>query len=290
MRWYSPSGKGAFCDPVELPLLRRLLSLLTDKLDLSFLCTLCDTGVDGCFLGCSVVGAEHVPLEPEPDPLSAPVLMVAPQEHTRGAPALLIPGWIPPPLLSAGVPVPLGRQLFWSLAESPSGKSDAGRDSEWGWAARKYKGKEISFLMLLIVKEKLICLLTQTPNQKPLFKKKKKIHQIRKLTLRGDRFLPLRVYRNFILTEKELYLHSLHLHSYLLFTYKVTAACEVPFFQKPSTGGGPILRKITLSKSCHRFLTSQYRSCGKHFNPEWQREVVRYEETLYVTGSQKPPL
>lgn len=115
---------------MELPLLRRLLSLLTDKLDLSFLCTLCDTGVDGCFLGCSVVGAEPVPLEPEPDPLSAPVLMVAPQEHTRGAPALLIPGWIPPPLLSAGVPVPLGRQLFWSLAESPSAKSDAGRDSE----------------------------------------------------------------------------------------------------------------------------------------------------------------
>ena len=41
---------------MELPLLRRLLSLFTDKLDLSFLCILCDTGVNGCFLGCCVVG------------------------------------------------------------------------------------------------------------------------------------------------------------------------------------------------------------------------------------------
>lgn len=55
MQWtQQSSGKGAFCDPVELPLLRRLLSLFTDKLDLSFLCTLVDTGVEGCFLGCSV--------------------------------------------------------------------------------------------------------------------------------------------------------------------------------------------------------------------------------------------
>lgn len=128
---YSPSGKGAFCEPVELPLLRLLLSLLTDKLDLSFLCILCDTGVEGCFLGCSVVGAvaaaaAAAALVPGPDPPMMPVLlMLAPQVHTRVAPAPPMPGWIPLPLLRAGVPVLLWRKPFWSLAASPSAGSEA---------------------------------------------------------------------------------------------------------------------------------------------------------------------
>lgn len=117
---YSPSGKGCFCDPVELPLLRRLLSLLTDKLDLNFLCILCDTGVDGCFLGCSVVAVATV-LVPGPDPPVAPMLMLAPQEHVRVAPAPPMPGWIPLPLLSAGVPVLFWRKPFWSAASEGTG-------------------------------------------------------------------------------------------------------------------------------------------------------------------------
>lgn len=143
---YSPSGKGGFCDPMELPLLRLLLSLLTDKLDLNFLCILCDTGVDGCFLGCSVVGA---PLAPGPNPAAVPVLMLAPQEHTRVAPAPPMPGWIPLPLLSAGVPVLLWWKPFWSLAASPSaGSEGTGWDSDWGWAGRKHEEERISFLLL----------------------------------------------------------------------------------------------------------------------------------------------
>lgn len=111
---YSPSGKGGFCDPVELPLLRRLLSLLTDKLDLNFLCILSDTGVDGCFLGCSVVVAVATDLVPGPlnPPTMAPAPMLAPQEHVRVAPAPAMPGWIPLPLLSAGVPALLWRKPF----------------------------------------------------------------------------------------------------------------------------------------------------------------------------------
>lgn len=120
MQWtQQSSGKGGFCDPVELPLLRRLLSLLTDKLDLNFLCILCETGVDGCFLGCSVVVAVVAALVPGPDPPTAPVLMVAPQEHVRVAPVPPMPGWIPLPLLSVGVPVLLWRRPFWSLTVSP---------------------------------------------------------------------------------------------------------------------------------------------------------------------------
>lgn len=122
MQWtQQSSGRGGFCEPVELPLLRRLLSLLTDKLDLNFLCTLCDTGVDGCFLGCSViVAAVAAALVPGPDPpVAASVLMLAPQEHVRV--------WMPLPLLSAGVPELLWRKPFWSLPESPSaGSEDAG--------------------------------------------------------------------------------------------------------------------------------------------------------------------
>lgn len=95
---YSPSGNGGFCELVELPLLRRLLSLFTDKLDLSFLCILCDTGVDGCFLGCSLVGASLVP---GPEPPVAPVGLFAPQEHVRAAPGCM-------PLLNVGLPV-----LLW---------------------------------------------------------------------------------------------------------------------------------------------------------------------------------
>lgn len=125
MQWtQQSSGKGGFCDPAELPLLCRLLSLLTDKLDLNFLCTLSDTGVDGCFLGCSVVVAVAAALVPEPDPPVAPVLMLAPQEHMRVAPVPLMPGWMPLPLLSAGVPVLLWRKPFWSLPASPSAGSE----------------------------------------------------------------------------------------------------------------------------------------------------------------------
>lgn len=116
MQWtQQSSGKGALCDPVELHLLRLLLSLLTDRLDLNFLCILCDTGMDGCFLGCSVVGTDAA--VPVPGP---PALMVAPQEHVRVAPAPQMPGWIPLPLVSAGMPVLLWGKPFWSLAVSPS--------------------------------------------------------------------------------------------------------------------------------------------------------------------------
>jgi len=147
---YSPSGKGAFCDPVELPLLRLLLSLLTDKLDLSFLCILCDTGVDGCFLGCSVVGAVAATLVPGTDPPMTPMLlMLAPQEHTRVAPAPPMPGWIPLPLLSAGVPELFWRKPFWSLAAPPSaGSKSTGWDSDWGWAGGKHEKERISVLLL----------------------------------------------------------------------------------------------------------------------------------------------
>lgn len=102
---YPPSGKGAFCEPVEL---RLLLSLLTDKLDLNFFCILCDTGVDGCFLGCCVVGKGASALVPGPDPPTAPVLMLAPQEHVHVALAPLMPGWIPLLLLNVGGPL-----LLW---------------------------------------------------------------------------------------------------------------------------------------------------------------------------------
>lgn len=130
MQWtQQSSGKGGFCDPVELPLLRRLLSLLTDKLDLNFLCILCDTGVDGCFLGCSVVVvpvATDLVLGPDP-----PARILAPHEHVRVAPASPMPGWIPLPLLSTGVPVLLWRKPFWSLPASPSAVSEGtGCDSD----------------------------------------------------------------------------------------------------------------------------------------------------------------
>lgn len=129
MQWtQQSSGKGGFCDPVELPLLRRLLSLLTDRLDLSFLCIRCDTGVDGCFLGCSVVAVPVVvvptDLVPATGPPVAPAPMLAPQEHVRVAPAPPMPGWIPLPLLSAGVPALLWRKPFWSLPASPSAGSE----------------------------------------------------------------------------------------------------------------------------------------------------------------------
>lgn len=129
MQWtQQSSGKGGFCDPVELPLLRRLLSLLTDRLDLNFLCILCDTG---CFLGCSVIVAVAAALRPGTDPPMAPVLMLAPQEHVHVAPAPPMPGWIPLPLLSTGVPVLLWRMPFWSLAASPSsGSEGTGCDSD----------------------------------------------------------------------------------------------------------------------------------------------------------------
>lgn len=101
---YSPSGKGGFCEPIELPLLRLLPSLLTDKLDLNFLCTLCDTGVDGCRLGCSVIGAAAAALVPGPDLLAVLVLTLAPQVHVRMGSGPPKPGLIPLPLLTVGVP------------------------------------------------------------------------------------------------------------------------------------------------------------------------------------------
>lgn len=110
---------------MELPLLRRLLSLLTDKLDLNFLCILCDTGVDGCFLGCSVIGLAAAVLVPAPDPPVELVLMLAPQVHVRVASGPPAPGWIPLPLLSVGVPALPWRNPLWSLAASPSAGSES---------------------------------------------------------------------------------------------------------------------------------------------------------------------
>lgn len=108
----SPSGKGGFCEPVELPLLRRLLSLLTDRLDFNFLCTLCDTGVDSCLRGCSVVvSAELVP-GPDPDP--GPPLL-PPQEHTCVAPAPLVAPSVPLHLLNMGESAPSLRKSFLSF-------------------------------------------------------------------------------------------------------------------------------------------------------------------------------
>lgn len=136
MQWtQQSSGKGGFCEPVELPLLRRLLSLLTDKLDRNFRCILCDTGVDGCFLGCSVVAdADVIILAPGPDTPMLPALMLAPQEHKRVAPAPLMPGWIPLPLLKVGVPVLLWWKSFWSSPSSLSaGSEGTGWGSDWGW-------------------------------------------------------------------------------------------------------------------------------------------------------------
>lgn len=98
----SPSGKGGFCEPVELPLLRRLPSLFTDRLDLSFLCIFCDTGVDGCFLGCSVVAVAMAVVVPGLP--VAPMPILAPQEHVHvvpGGPPTV--GWIPLTLLSGAV-------------------------------------------------------------------------------------------------------------------------------------------------------------------------------------------
>lgn len=113
---------------MELPLLRLLLSLLTDKLDLNFLCILCDTGVDGCFLGCSVIGlaaATAAALAPGPDPPVALVPMLAPQVHVRVASGPPVPGWIPLLLLSVGVPALPWRNPLWSLAASPSAGSES---------------------------------------------------------------------------------------------------------------------------------------------------------------------
>ena len=57
-----------------------------------------------------------------------------------------MPGWIPLPLLSAAVPVPLWGRPFWSLTTSPSASSKGtGWDSEWGWAAGKHGEGRISF-------------------------------------------------------------------------------------------------------------------------------------------------
>lgn len=143
----SPSGKGVFCEPVELLLLRLLLSLLTDKLDLNFFCILCETGVDGCFLGCCVVGKVASSLVPGPDPPTAPVLMLAPQEHVRVAPAMLMPGWIPLLLLSMGVPVLLWWKSFWSLAASPLVVSEG---TAWGWAVENKKKEKCDFYSCLV--------------------------------------------------------------------------------------------------------------------------------------------
>lgn len=128
-RGHSPSGKGGFCDPIELPLLRLLLSLLTDRLDLSFLCTLCDTGVGGCFLGgcCVAVGADLAPGPDPPAAAAASALLLAPQEHVRVA-----------PLLSAGGPALLWRRPFGSLPAFPSAGSE-GNVWDCGWAG---DGKE----------------------------------------------------------------------------------------------------------------------------------------------------
>lgn len=129
----SPSGNGAFCEPVELPLLRRLLSLLTDKLDFNFLCILCDTGVDSCLLGCSVVvfaalGAELVP-GPGPGPPLLP-----PQEHT--CVALLLPPSVP--LLSMGVSAPSPGRQIWSFPTLLFNW-----DPDWGWTGRRQAESKI---------------------------------------------------------------------------------------------------------------------------------------------------
>lgn len=52
-----PSGvEPGLWEPIELPLLFLLLSLLTDRLERSFLCTRCETGNE-CFLGSEAGGS-----------------------------------------------------------------------------------------------------------------------------------------------------------------------------------------------------------------------------------------
>ena len=72
---YSPSGSGGFCEP--------LLSLFTDRLDLSLRCIFWDTAAagGGCLRGCSDV----VP-EPGGWPPLAPAFgaRLAPQVHVCG--------------------------------------------------------------------------------------------------------------------------------------------------------------------------------------------------------------
>lgn len=146
---YSPSGKGGFCEPVELPLLRLLPSLLTDKLDLNFLCTLCDTGVDGCLLGCSVIGAVAAAIVPGPEPLTVLVPTLAPQVHVRGASGPPKPGLIPLPLLIVGAPMLPWWKPFGSLARSPSTTSEEFRlDSDCGSAVGEKIRERISFSLL----------------------------------------------------------------------------------------------------------------------------------------------
>lgn len=141
----SPSGKGGFWDPVELPLLCLLLSLLTDKLDLNFLCILWDTGMEECFLGCAVIGEVVASPVPRLDPPTAPVLMLAPQEHVHVAPGPPMPGWIPLLVLSEGVPVLMWGRPFWSLAASLWVGCEGTRwDSDWGWAGHDIKKEKPS--------------------------------------------------------------------------------------------------------------------------------------------------
>lgn len=132
-----PSGNGGFCEPVELPLLRRLLSLLTDRLDFNFLCTLCDTGVDSCLRGCSVVvSAELVP-GPDPDP--GPLLL-PPQEHTCVAPAPLVAPSVPLHLLNMGVSAPLLRKPFFSFLALLFVRIEGTNwDPDWGWTGQRQK-------------------------------------------------------------------------------------------------------------------------------------------------------
>jgi hypothetical protein len=85
---YSPSGSGGFCE--------LLLSLFTDKLDLSLRVIFWDTGMDGCLRGCSDVG-----LTPGVWPPFSPFgAKLAPQVHmggtmvcSAGALASSAPGW-----------------------------------------------------------------------------------------------------------------------------------------------------------------------------------------------------
>lgn len=120
-----PSGvEPGLWEPIELLLLLLLLSLLTDRLERSFLCTRCETG-DGCFLGSEVWPAEGGCVTP------------------RGVP------W---PLLSTVC------RPFCCLAASPSMaccRDVAGWGRGWGWATERERERQKFFCNHLFEPERL---------------------------------------------------------------------------------------------------------------------------------------
>lgn len=108
------SGRGGLWEPVELPLLRRLLSLLTDRLERSFFCIFWDTEFE-VGRGCSVMVEEWTIAVPCADAVLF-WLMLAPQVHIFVPDAPFSLEWIPLPLLK--VVVLFWLNLLWSLFSS----------------------------------------------------------------------------------------------------------------------------------------------------------------------------